>query len=317
MADHFIPPQGRRTIRQRHGLSAPGNPVVPAGGRENRSIPMWGLGEGAPGSSKEKLRRAYLDALVAVDKIEAHRAEAMASGKLTPAGVNDDTLKFAASQLAPAFKRGRHVIDAAKAEAKALRAKIQLERADKSDVVGFLRRQEMRRHLLEMDDKKRNQFISHNRESLEPDMALAIVEMPAAFSGVLESDRNGLIDTALQAQHGQAMTDLRDLEQAIEIAESAVETGRDEVRQQTGADQETFDKQAASFDQNETPWLKRMTENGEEVVRVVRWDWAKGGMTGTGALPTPKDLETGKFFKDRAEYNAANHEWLKHRDATA
>jgi hypothetical protein len=139
---------------------------------------------------------------------------------------------------------------------------------------------------------------------------LAIVEMPAAFSGVLESDRNGPIDTALQAQHGQAMTDLRDLEQAIEIAESAVETGRDEVRQQTGADQKTFDKQAAPFENHtETPWLKRMAENGQEVVRVGRW--AKDGSMGTGALPTPKDLETGKFFNDRAEYDAANHEWLK------
>jgi hypothetical protein len=57
--------------------------------------------------------------------------------------------------------------------------------------------------------------------------------MPAAFSGVLENGRN---DAALQAQHGQAMPDLRELEQAIEIAESAVETGRDEVRQQTGTD---------------------------------------------------------------------------------
>jgi len=30
-----------------------------------------------------------------------------------------------------------------------------------------------------------------------------------------------------------------------------------------------------------------------------------------------KDLKTGKFFNDRAEYDAANHDWLKHRDAAA
>jgi hypothetical protein len=308
--------QGRRTIRR--NVPKVGNPLEPADGRQNRNIRMWDLGEGRLGSHKEKLRVAYLGALDAVDQIEAHRAAAMASGKLTPAGVTDDALNFATSELAPAFKRSRHVIDVAKAEAKGLREKIKLEPADKSDVVGFLRRQEMRRYLHDMDDKRRNQFISQNRESLDPDMALAIVEMPAAFSGVLEIDRNGLIDAALQAQHGQAMTDVRELEQAIEIAESAVEAGRDEVRQQTGVDQHTFDKQAAPFEnRNETPWLKRMTENGQEIVRVARWDWAKGGTTGTWALPTAQDLETGKFFNDRAEYDAANNDWLKHRDAAA
>jgi hypothetical protein len=112
------------------------------------------------------------------------------------------------------------------------------------------------------------------------------------------------------------MTQLRELEEAIEIAASAVETGRDEVRAETGLNSQTFDHRAAQFEsQSETPWLKRMTENGQEVVRVIRW--AKDGSTGTGALPTAQDLETGKFFKDRAEYDAANREWLKHRDAEA
>ena len=51
----------------------------------------------------------------------------------------------------------------------------------------------------------------------DPDMALAIVEMPAEFSGVLELDRNQLIDSALQAQHGEAMTQLVEFERAIEM----------------------------------------------------------------------------------------------------
>jgi hypothetical protein len=55
----FVRPQGRRTIR-RPALSGPGNPLVPVDGRPNREIRMWGLGDGQPGSTKEKLRRAYL-----------------------------------------------------------------------------------------------------------------------------------------------------------------------------------------------------------------------------------------------------------------
>jgi hypothetical protein len=66
--------------------------------------------------------------------------------------------------------------------------------------------------------------------------------MPAEFSGVLESDRNDLLDRALEAQHGEKMTQLRELDHAIEVAESAVETGRDEVRQETAIDARTFDE---------------------------------------------------------------------------
>src|SRR5262245_34653178 len=287
--------QGRRTIRR--NVPRVNNPLAPVDSRTNRNIRLWGLGEGPPGSTKEKLRAAYLGALDAVDKVEAHRSEAMASGKFTPAGVGDHVLGFATSQLAPAFKRGRHAVDAAKAEAKALRNKITLQPVDKTDVVGFLRRQEMRQSLLKMDDKERNAFISKNRENLDPDLALAIVEMPPEYSGVLEGDRNGLIDAALQAQHGKAMADLRELEEAIAIAESAIDAGLNEVRQQTGADPATFDRLASPFEnQKEVPWLKRLIENGQEVVRVARWDWSRGGTTGTWALPTPEDpgsRETG------------------------
>ena len=116
----------------------------------------------------------------------------------------------------------------------------------------------MRQRLLKMDDKERNAFISKNRENLDPDLALAIVEMPPEYSGVLEGDRNGLIDAALQAQHGKAMADLRELEEAIAIAESAIDAGLNEVRQQTGADPATFDRLASPFEnQKEVPWLRR------------------------------------------------------------
>jgi hypothetical protein len=320
MADHFIPPQGRRTIRQRHGLPDPGISVsgvmAPTTSRANRDIRMWHLGDGAPGSTIARLRQAYLGALDAVDRVGERKAEALKSGKFTEAGATDHVSEFIFKELSPTFKRGRNVIDKAKAEAKALREKIRLEAADKGDLVGALQRREMREFLRTMPDKQRNEYVSKRRDNMDPALALAICELPAEFSGVLETDRNDLIDRALQAQHGEAMTQLRELEEAIEIAESAVETGRDEVRTETGLNPQTFDHRAAQFEnKSETPWLKRMTENGQEVVRVIRW--AKDGSTGTGALPTAQDLETGKFFKDRAEYDAANREWLKHRDAEA
>jgi hypothetical protein len=319
MADHFIPPQGRRTIRQRHGLPDPGISVpglTQSGNRANRDIRMWHLGDGAPGSTIARLRQAYLGALEAVDKLEARKADALASGKFTASGATDHVAEFVFKDLVPTFKRGRNAIEAARREAGKLRDKIKLQPGDKTDVVGALQRREMREFLRTMPDKQRNEYISKRRDNMDPALALAICELPAEFSGVLETDRNDLIDRALQAQHGEEMARLQELEEAIEIAASAVETGRDEVRTETGLNPQTFDYRAAQFEnKSETPWLKRMTENGQEVVRVVRW--AKDGSAGTAPLATPQDVETGRFFNSRAEYDAANHEWLKHRDATA
>jgi hypothetical protein len=296
----FIRPQGRRTIRRADPVVVH-NPMVPATtGRTNRPIRMWDIGDGQPGSTKEKLRQVYLGALDAVDRVGTRKAEALKSGKFTSAGANDDTLQFALIELTPAFRRGRNIIDKAKREAQELRGKIRLQPTDKTDVVGALRRREVREFLKAMPPKERNAYISKRRENMDPDLALAIVEMPAEFSGVLEMDRNGLVDAALQAQHGEAMQQLVELERAIEVTESAVETGRDEVRQETGLGAEDFDKRAVSFEGkgNHIPWLKRLTPDGEVKILDLK--------TNTYRSATPEQIEAGQFFKDREEYRKAN-----------
>ena len=300
----FIRPQGRRTIR-RAAPFGPGNPLVPMDGRLNREIRMWSLGDGEPGTTKEKLRRAYLDALEAVDKIGTRKADAMRSGKFTAAGAADEAMQYALSELVPTFKRGRNTIDAAKAEAKSLRETIKLQQPDKADIVGAMHRREMREFLKAMPAKDRNRYVSQRRENMDPNLALAIVEMPAEFSGVLQSDRNDLLDRALEAQHGAKMTQLRDLEHAIEVAASAVETGRDELRSETGLDERTFNERAAPAEaKTRTHYLKKFVEDGKEVVRVL--EWAPGGQTGTWPVATPEQVATGRFYDSMDDYRRHN-----------
>jgi len=62
---------------------------------------MWDIGDGQAGTTKEKLRQTDLGALEAVDRVGAYKAEALKSGKFTPAGAADDTLQFAIAELAP------------------------------------------------------------------------------------------------------------------------------------------------------------------------------------------------------------------------
>jgi len=310
--DDFVRPQGRRTIRRAFGLpSGPGNPMVPVDGRPNRNIRMWDIGDGKPGSTIERLRHTYHGSLASVDRLEARKIATQKSGKFTPAGVADDVTSFVLGNSVPVFKQGRNAIDAARREVKELRDKIKLQPPNSGDIVGALRRREMREFLRGMNPKDRNSYISKNRENMDPDMALAIVEMPVEFSGVLESERDQLIDTALRAQHGQAMDELVELERAIEIAESVVETGRDEVRQETGLSQHDFDERAAPFERKaEGPkhWLKKSVENGKEEIRIIT-----EGPTGIGKnvglssrVATPEEVESGEYFANVDEWRKAN-----------
>ena len=150
--------------------------------------------------------------LDAVDRIEARKAGALKSGKFTAAGAVD-------CGAVCAQRVG------ASLQARSQRYRIKLQPPDKTGIVGALRCREMREFLREMPVKERNAYVSRRRENMDPDLALAIVEMLAEFSGALGSDRNDLIDSALQAQHGETMTQLKELEHAIEVAEIAVETG--------------------------------------------------------------------------------------------
>jgi hypothetical protein len=170
---------------------------------------LWDI-EAAPGSTLSKLEsRAYLAALDAVDQLEARRAEAKASGRFTDNGIADDARQFALSKLVPALHRGRQEVAAGKKEAAERRAKLTLRPPDPTDVVGALRRREIRDWLRGLPVEERRNYIARNLDRLEPEVALAIQEAPAELSGVLAADRNVLLDRALRQVRG-----LRALEDA-------------------------------------------------------------------------------------------------------
>jgi hypothetical protein len=76
------------------------------------------------GIRDEGLEKAVLDALSAVDALEAHRAKAKKLGTLTAQGVASDTLQFAASKLAPQLQKGKRLVEQARNELTAKREKL-------------------------------------------------------------------------------------------------------------------------------------------------------------------------------------------------
>jgi hypothetical protein len=296
MADKFVMPKGRQTIRKsmQQVSTDPLNPTVQ---RENRRVRLWNF-QAAPGTTLAKLEAAYLSALDTVDSIEERKANSAKSGKFTADGLTDDALQFALNNAVPTFKRGRDAIKAAKAEAKARREALQLQKPDKSDVAGAILRAQICDRLAAMSAKDRDAFINSNIEKLDPVTAEAILTAPAWLSGVSNSHRQLLTDRALQAQHGEAVAELQELERAIEVATSAVEIGRDEVRIEAGVhDPHKFDQLAAPIEAKQSaPWLRRKRNGDAEEIRVVDID------QGVERSATPEEIASGVFYENADEY---------------
>jgi hypothetical protein len=71
--------------------------------------------------------------------------------------------------------------------------------------------------------QKQRDAVTRNPDKLDPITAEALVMAPASLTGISKTHRQQLIDRALQAQHGDKIAELKELERAIEAAESAVE----------------------------------------------------------------------------------------------
>ena len=124
--------------------------------------------------------------------------------------------------------------------------------------------------------------------------------MPQSFTGYLGVDAR-----SEEVGGGDVVAEAQELERAIEVAASAVETGRDEVRLDAGViDPHQFDRLAAPIE-NKTAevWLKKFTDNGVEVVRKMSWDATKN--TGSWAVATPTEAENGVFYDSWDDYHKA------------
>jgi hypothetical protein len=133
-------------------------------------------------------------------------------------------------------------------------------------------------------------------------MALAIREVPGEMTGVLGSHREQLIDLALQAQHGEAITELQDLERGIEVVDRTLNVAREEIAHESGVyDLRKFDALAKPYERTVGPWLKKCRENGVEVVRERRSEHRRHD-----AGADPAELEVGQFYADIHEYREAH-----------
>jgi hypothetical protein len=201
--------------------------------------------------------------------------------------------------LAPTFYKAKAQIDLAKKEVADRRAALKPAAIDKTDFAGALLRAEMRDWLRSKPtQKERDEFIRDNLEKLDPEMARAFTELPAEVSGISPIQREMLAERALEAAHPGELEEIKELERAVQLADAAVNLGRDEIVREAEVSREDFDQLAEPFEAKARPfpWLKK--DGGSvSVIDLQR---------GVGRVPTPEELANGQYFKDYAEYAAAN-----------
>jgi len=177
--------------------------------------------------------------------------EHAASGKLTAEGVKHALLQNALSDAVPSLHHARQTIKNAKSELAELRVKVKPPATDKTDLVSAMLRAEMRDWFRSKPQTERDRLTA-DPAKVDPDLARAVMEMPAELTGVFEMHRNALIERAVEAEHGDTIAEIRDLERGIELAERSVEASRDEIRKETGVDQNTFDNLALPSSRSST-----------------------------------------------------------------
>jgi hypothetical protein len=279
--------RGRLTIRKTTDLNNQSTSKI---------IGLWSI-EPKPGTTLARLEQAYLTGIESIDRTEAKSREYAASGRYTLVGAKQATLNSALSDVVPSLHRARQTIKNAKAEVEALRSKITPLQTDKTDLVAAMLRAEMRDFLRAMPQAERNQYMSKNLDRLDPQMAQAVMEVPVEMTGISGTQRDVLIERTLQAQHGDTIAEIKELERGIELAERAVEAGRDEVRKEAGVDQKVFDELAAPIEAKQTvAWLRRRA--GSDEVRVIDLE------RGVERLPTPEELANGIEASSLDEFNA-------------
>ena len=278
--------KGRNTIRK-------GGTLTGANGQTSRFIKRWRFDPKA-GTLLARLEESYMNGLDAVDRIEERTRSNAANGKFTREGARDDALTFALSDLIPSLHRARMTIKRAKAEVAERKAKLKVEGPDKTDIAAAFRRMEIRTYLRDMDAAEQPKYFAQYGDNLPREIAHAVIELPAEYSGVHKTTHDLLTQRALTALHGSEISDLSELEEAIAAAESAVETGRDEVRLEVGGiDQQKWDELAAPIEaRHAAPWLRR---RGAEV-HVV--DLEKK----IERPPSQEELAIGIFANTHDEY---------------
>lgn len=159
-------------------------------------------------------------ALLAMPEASATRASEFASDQnLTPVGRKAALRSWAQAGPIEELRKGRAALAAGERAIAETRAKMNTEFVDKSDFAGAVVRSEIRTWVQNIPPAERAAMLL-TRE-YDPQIAAAILEAPAALSGVSEKQHTALFESETVAKHPKEAAKIAHIEEAMEAVADA------------------------------------------------------------------------------------------------
>jgi hypothetical protein len=194
------------------------------------------------------------------------------------------------------------------------RKAVAMPKFDQSDLLGFLRRQELRSVLRSMNADQRAMHLN------DPSFCDAMLELPALASGLfLAEDFNGPVlaeiqrdrdivaaakEKRLAGMFAPQLAEIEEMEKTIAEANMIADIARVDLQGNSGMDSRVFAEFVRPIEaKRNAHWLKKTLDlNGVERTIVLDLTPLSGHPTSRWA--TPDEIRDGKYYKDHAEYLA-------------
>jgi hypothetical protein len=216
---------------------------------------------------------------------------------LSPKG-RQDALQAKLRAAIRDLRDARAPINEMQKKLEAQRAAVSMPKFDPADIVGFLRRQELRAAMRTMDRGERAVLIANDAA-----FADALLEQPPSLSGLVAGEKF-IVDNAreqrLGALFGPQQAEIEALEETIKQANMIADLAHNDLKLHSEMDDRAFTEFVRPIENRQgAPWL---VKHGDTVTRV------RPELRGTPGLhqpATPEEIANGVFFKDEAEFRAS------------
>jgi hypothetical protein len=174
------------------------------------------------------IRKQLHNVLDAHDSIAAKRLELRADPNLSDVGRAGKLKEFAATE-ASRFAKASRTLEMAKSKSSSNKLALLPAVKDRTDVVGFLARQEQRVYLRSLSEAKMTEVLSDPKTPTS--MLESFFELEHLLPAIAPEVRERMIDDVLARTAGPQMVALREHEQAIELLDAAVRVASNTFQQ--------------------------------------------------------------------------------------
>ena len=197
--------------------------------------------------------KAFNTSLSAVEALMSKSADMRATGKFSQQGLTDEIRGAAQAATVPVLRRASEAVERARNDLKQRRAALAVPKPDPTNVAEAIMRGEMRTWLRGLPQTQAVQALLN--DAVDDRMLQAAFEAPAIMSGLTDQDRDMVQTRLVERRFGPELERVNELEEAVTVANSAVEIALYQLRQeaQFGAgDDRAFDA-----------WMGKATEAAE------------------------------------------------------